>query len=71
MSAQAATDAPPFFEPFACYREAVKGMRRRNRKYLAALLSGNRAEAEEHRTMRDFYRARAREWHDMIDWSEQ
>lgn len=60
---------PAFFDPFACYREAVKGARRRNHRYLATLLAGDREGAAVHLSLRNFYLARAREWRGMIDFT--
>lgn len=68
---QTQIDEGVFFDPFACFSEAVKSARRRNHRYVQALLVGDKEGAATHRSFRDFYLSRAREWHDMIDWSAE
>lgn len=75
MSATAAEisarfDGHPFVDYFDCLTVSIESARRRNKLAVRARLAGRYDEASRHQQHVTDYMKRARQWHDMIDWSE-
>ena len=72
MNQQAVADpdgAPPFFDPFQCYRVAVSSAKARNHMAMAAKRNGDEATHARHIDYRNWLMSRARQWRDMIDFT--
>lgn len=61
----------PFVDYFDCMVEAIRAARRRNRLAAQARREGRGHEADRQREHRDYFIKRARQWRDLIDWSDE
>jgi hypothetical protein len=61
----------PFVDYFDCMIEGIRAAKRRNKLAVRAYLEGRGAEADRQREHRDYYLKRARQWRDLIDWSDE
>ncbi len=61
----------PFLDYFDCLIACVESARSRNKRAVRARLAGEDGTARLHRVMARWYLDRARQWHNMIDWSDE
>ncbi len=60
----------PFLDYFDCLTAALAAARRRNKRAVQCRREGNLVEAGMHQQLAHDYMKRVRQWHDMIDWSD-
>lgn len=61
----------PFVDYFDCLDASLTAAKRRSKLAVQARLAGDERAVRRHLQMRDHYMRRVRQWHAMIDWSEQ
>ena len=60
----------PFVDYFDCLTASLEAARRRNKLAVRARLAGDEEGARRHQNMVHDYMVRVRQWHGMIDWSD-
>ena len=60
----------PFVDYFDLMTVGIESAKRRNKLAVQARKAGDELGARRHQTLARDYIKRARQWHDLIDWSE-
>jgi hypothetical protein len=60
----------PFLDYFDLMTVGIESAKRRNKRAVQARLAGDEKGAAEHQQLALDYIRRARQWHDLIDWSD-
>jgi hypothetical protein len=61
----------PDIDYFSCLTASLEAARRRNKLAVQARLAGDKRRADMHQDYARWYFARVRQWHAMIDWSDE
>jgi hypothetical protein len=60
-----------FFDPLDCFGATLAAARNRSKLSVRARVAGRGTEADRHRQMANDYMRQTRDFHDMIDWSDE